>query len=301
MKNKILFLCLCISVIGLAQTTELEDSLKARKDKTPMGLNYGGVTALNFSQTSLTNWSAGGNNSVSVNGLVNLYLNYRKESTIWNNTLDIGYGLLKQGKDADVVKTDDHVEINSKYGVNARENWYYSGMINFVTQMANGYQDSGDSVKISAPFAPAYFTGAIGMDYQKNDDFNLYLSPLTTKITFVLDEELSEKGAFGVKDDQSYRVELGGYIRTHLRLNLMQNVTMNTDLSLFSNYLDQPQNVDVDWKVFIAMKVNEYISANIMTHLIYDDNIKTVNDQGEEQGPEIQFKDIIGIGFSYSF
>src|SRR6056297_1749609 len=107
-------------VFGFAQTTELEDELKTQENEVPEGMKYGGVVSANFSQTSLTNWAAGGNNSVAVNGLLNLFLNYRQENTIWNNTADIGYGLLKQGKDGNVVKTDDHVALSSKYGIKAR-------------------------------------------------------------------------------------------------------------------------------------------------------------------------------------
>jgi hypothetical protein len=301
MFKKILTLLLLFSIVSLSQTTDLEEDLKTQEEDIPNGFNYGGVISANFSQTSLSNWASGGNNSAAVNSLFNLFLTYRRKNTIWNNTLDIGYGLLKQGSNGEVVKTDDHIELNSKYGVKAAKNWYYSGMINFVTQMANGYQDAGDSIKISTPLAPGYFTGAVGMDYQKDDNFNLYLSPITTKITLVYDDELSDKGSFGVEEGENYRVELGGYIRTHYRRKLMENIILNTDLSLFSNFLNQPQNADIDWKVLVNMKVNEYISANLNTHLIYDHDIKSVNKKGIEKGPKVQFKEIFGVGISYSF
>jgi len=299
MFKRILLSIFIFSIALSGQTTELEEDLK-KKQEIPEGLKYGGVVSANFAQTALSNWSSGGNNSIAINGLLNLFLTYRKNNTVWNNTANFGYGLLKQGKESDYVKTDDRVEINSKYGYKAKKDWYYSGMINFVTQMAKGYKYENDSVKISAPFAPAYLTGAIGMDYQKKD-YAIFLSPLTTKITFVYDDDLSRQGAFGVEKDSNLRMELGGYVKTNFRKELLENVTLDTDLSLFSNFLENPENIDIDWKILLAMKVNQYISANITTHLIYDDDITTINEEGKEEGPKLQIKEIFGIGISYSF
>ncbi|HMA61715.1 MAG TPA: DUF3078 domain-containing protein [bacterium] len=302
MLKKITLIFLLIPVIIFTQTTELEDKLKQKKKDIPMGLNRGGVITTNLSQTSLNNWASGGNNSLAINGIVNLFLNYRKEKSIWNNTADIGYGLLKQGKDADFIKTDDRLELNSKYGYRAHENWYYSGMMNFVTQMAKGFDYENDTSKISAPFAPAYLTGAIGMDYQQNDTYSIFLSPLTTKMTFVIDDELSEQGEFGVEKGSKFRMEIGGYLKTNLRKEILKNVIINSNLSLFSNYIDNPQNIDIDWKILLTMKVNQYISTNITTHMIYDDDITIIDEEtGEKNGPALQLKEVIGVGISYSF
>ncbi len=301
MLNKIIFIGLVLICTIFAQTTDLESEVKKKSDEIPQGINYGGLVTANFSQTALQNWASGGNNSVAVNGLLNLFLNYRKGKGIWRNTADFGYGLLRQGEDGNVIKTDDRIEINSKYGLNATNNWYYSGMLNFVTQMAKGYKYEGDSVKISAPFAPAYLTTALGMDYQKGDVFDIFLSPVTGKLTLVIDDDLSSQGAFGVEKNSNSRLEFGGYIKTGYRKELIENVTLTTNLSFFSNYLDNPQNIDIDWKTLVAMQVNKYISANISVHMIYDDDIVTFDETGKKEGPDVQLKEIIGIGLSYSF
>lgn len=123
-----------------AQVTDAEKQLKTVNADTIMGWKKGGVFALNFAQTSLNNWAAGGQNSVAVNGIFSAFANYKKDKSAWDNTLDLGYGLLKQGKEGDVMKTDDKIDFLSKYGREAFKNVYYSALLNFRTQMRPGYK-----------------------------------------------------------------------------------------------------------------------------------------------------------------
>ena len=320
MKNIILLLTLGILIINsaLTQTTDMEEQLRTEPDDSIQGWKRVGIITLNVSQTSLTNWAAGGQNAFSANGLISLFANYKKGKGLWSNSLDVGYGIHKQGKDEDFIKTDDKIDLLSKYGRKAAKHWYYAALFNFKTQMTAGYNYPNDSVKISALLAPAYILGSLGMDYKPNDDFNMYLSPLTSKITIVSDQDLAAQGAFGVdpaeyddlnvliSEGEKTRFELGGYLRIEYRKELMENITVQTKFDLFSNYLDNPQNIDVGWETLITMKVNKYISATLTTHLIYDDDIDIAvdtNDDGiaDKSGPRTQFKEVLGIGFAYNF
>ncbi len=237
---------------------------------------------------------------------------------MWSNSLDIGYGINKQGKDEDFKKTDDKIDFLSKYGRNAAKRLYYAALLNFKTQMTAGYNYPNDSAKISALFAPAYILGSLGMDYKPKDDFSAYISPITSKITIVADKDLANQGAFGVNpakydefnvlvsEGEKVRFELGGYLRMEYRKVLMENITLLTKLDLFRNYLDNPQNIDVSWETLITMKVNKYISATLNTHLIYDYDIKfDIDTDGDGTYDDIesrpQFKEVLGIGFSYKF
>jgi len=262
---------------------------------------------MTISQTSLTNWAAGGENSISLNGLVNLFANYKKENSSWDNTLDIGYGVIKQYKsgeykDRNWIKSDDKLDFASKYGQKASKDWYYAAMVNFKSQMTPGFVYSGDTMRtrISDFFAPAYLLGAIGMDYKPSDNFTLFLAPFTSKTTFVMDDSLSDAGAFGVDPGANIRSEIGGYIKTFYKVDIMKNISFQTKLELFSNYLENPQNVDVNWENLIAMKVNKFVSVNLTTHLIYDHDVLITDGDGN-QGPRTQFKEVFGVGFSYRF
>jgi len=263
----------------------------------------GGTGSLTFSQVSFENWAAGGENSYTLNGLFSIHANYKEDKTTWENSLDLGYGIVKQASRG-VRKSDDKLEVNSKYGYKANSHWFYSGSFNFRTQFDQGYkynEDEGTKREISTFMAPAYTLVSLGMDYKPGDAFSLMISPVTGKTTFVLDDSLSNRGAFGVKKGNLIRNEFGGFVKITYNQDIWENVTLNTKLDLFSNYLDEPQNVDVNWEVMISMKVNEYLSANFNTQLIYDDNINYVNARGVEKGPRIQFKEVFGVGLSYKF
>lgn len=265
----------------------------------------GGITNINFSQTSLTNWAAGGQSSIAVNGLVSLFAKYKKGKSSWENTLDVGYGVIKQDK-LDFQKSDDRIELTSKYGLKASKAWYYSALLSFKTQMAPGYKYPDDSTKISDLLAPAYLILALGMDYKPNDNFSLLLAPLTGKITIVNDDTLSAQGAFGVDTNEVVRYEFGASLKGAYKVTIMKNVDLQTKLELFSNYLENPGNIDVNWETLIAMKINKFLTASITTNLIYDDDINIQVDENndgviEAVGPRTQFKEVLAVGLSFKF
>ena len=294
-----------------------EKNLKKLTKDTLDGWKTGGIVSINLTQISLTNWSAGGENSLSVNGILSLFANLKKGNSTWDNSLDLSYGLLQQG-DADVRKTDDKIDFTSKYGQKAFKNWYYAGLVNFKSQMTAGYNYPDDSTEISTFLAPAYVLGAIGMDYKPSEVFTLFISPITMKMTIVNDQTLADAGAFGVesaeydevgnltKNGLTTRSEYGGYLRALFKKDIMKNVNLQTKLELFTNYTEEPTHVDVNWEVLIAMKVNKFISATISTQLLYDHDIDIAVDMDgdgiiDAAGPRTQFKEVLGIGLSYKF
>jgi hypothetical protein len=317
MKLKFLSLIFLVTVFAsasIAQVTEAEKKLRAINADTIMGWKKGGLFALNLAQTSLTNWAAGGQNSAAVNGIFSAFANYKQGKSAWDNSLDIGYGILKQGKDASPMKTDDKFDFFSKYGREAFKNFYWSGLMNFRTQMRPGYKYPDTENKISDLFSPAYLLLAAGMDYKPNPYFSAFIAPLTGKLTFVNDAELSAAGAFGVTPGQNSRSEFGGYLRAIFSKNdfkdeFMKNIAFTSKIDLFSNYGHNPQNIDITWENLIGLKVNKFISVNFNTVLMYDDDIKVPVDRNgngefestEAPGPRTQFKEILGVGFSYKF
>jgi hypothetical protein len=297
MKN-IRFISLWVILLFVSNTLmaqEVKDTVKFWKTS--------GMGSLTFSQVSFENWASGGENSYTLNGIFSFQANYKKERVSWENSFDLGYGLVKQSG-LGVRKSDDRLEVMSKYGYKTNSNWYYSGSFNFKTQFDKGYkynEAEGTKRQISDLMAPAYVMLSLGMDYKPGDAFSLMLSPLSGKTTIVLDDSLSARGAFGVKEEKHLRNEFGGFIKVSYNRDVWDNVTLNTKLDLFTNYLKEPQNIDVSWEVLISMKVNEYLSANLNTQFIYDDNINYVDRDGRVMGPRIQFKEVFGAGLSYKF
>lgn len=298
----ILFICGFLH----GQVTEAEPELMEIPDlEIEEGWNSGGLFSLGFSQVSLTNWAAGGQNSLSGNFITNLHLTYGKGSLSWENTLDMGYGMVRQGQES-LIKTDDRIDFMSKLGFKAIDNWHYAGLLNFRTQMTPGYNYPNDSVKISDLLSPAYLIGAIGLDYKADSKLSLFIAPFTGKVTIVNDEVLSEAGAFGVEPGSNTRSEFGGYLRASYKINITDDIVFQTKLDLFSNYLDKPQNLDVNWETLTMIKISKYFSVSFATHLIYDESVMIevdTNNDGEIDyyGPRTQFKQLLNIGLSFRF
>jgi hypothetical protein len=316
MKKSIYIIIISLFLLNIGingQVTEPEKQLRSQNADTTQGWKTGGVLSMNLAQTSLTHWASGGQNSFAMNGLFSAFANYKRGNSVWDNSLDLGYGLLKQG-DEDFRKTDDKIDFLSKYGQKAFTNFYYAALFNFKTQFTDGFNYPDKTNIISTHFAPAYITLAIGLDYKPNPNFSAFIAPLTSKFTFVTDSYLSNLGAFGVDPGKTVKSEIGGYLRAiytknDFKAELLKNVSFTTKIDLFSNYAENPQNVDVSWETLLAFKVNKYLSVNFNTHLIYDDNIMIMKDKngngtiepGEGVKSLVQFKEIFGVGFAYKF
>lgn len=322
--KKVLLVALGLATtVSFGQVTDGEKDLQTVSKDTTNGWKKGGYFSLTGSQVNLTNWVAGGQNSVSLNSLFGLYANLRRGNMTWENSLDFGYGILRQSNKLfqdngeKWIKTDDRIDITSKYGQKASDSWYYAGLLNFRTQSTAGYDYAIDDVtEISGFLAPGYLLGAVGMDYKPNDKFSLFIAPITTKFTFVNDTILANQGAFGVdkafiNDNGVYvpgrklRTEFGGYLRMQYKTKLAENISFTTKLDLFSNYLENPERIDVNWENLLEIKLWKFLSATLSTHLIYDDdiNITVVDDAGEQIGfgPRVQFKEVLGVGLSWKF
>lgn len=296
-KTTLILLAIVLSLSGFAQESTDADTL----------WKFSGVTSLNLSQLSLSNWAAGGDNSLSGNALVKLSPDYDDGTLNWDNDLILGFGLIRTGSDP-TRKSDDQIELSSKFGYKASEKWFYSALLSFRTQFAIGYDNPGedDRLKISDFMSPGYLNLAIGMDYKPNEHLSLFLSPISTKFTFVLDEELSAAGSFGLDPDQTVRGEFGAYVKFAYKQEILKNVLLDTKVDLFSNYFENPQYIDVTWDLLLTFKINDFLSASLMTQLIYDYDIRfpyDSNGDGELDSDEsrVQFKELFGLGLTYSF
>lgn len=319
---------LVLSTAGIqAQVNPTANEEKLMKtlaeDKDSLIWTRGGTIGLNTTFTYLNQWAAGGNNSISTTGLFSYYANYRKGKNAWDNSLDVAYGILLQGLDSRAIKTDDKLDVTSKYGRQASEKWFYAALVNFKTQFAPGYAPLGTglpdySKKISDLMAPGWLLASIGMDFKPNQKLTAFISPLTYRGIFVLDQDLADAGAFGVErqfetdgvtvirgSGSNIRNEAGAYARVLFKTDVVENVNWSSKLELFSNYIDKPENVDVSWENLISMKVNKFLTCTIFTHIIYDDNTQIIKESDEitgiptNVGPGLQTKSIIGLGLSW--
>lgn len=290
-KSLILGLTLAIASMGYAQDKEDDNKVWTIK----------GVAGLNASQTSFVNWSAGGDNTVALNGFFNVGAHYKKGKYVWDNDLSAEYGSTYT-KSNSWVKSVDKFEFSTKFGYEIANKWYLSALADLKTQFDKGYKNPNDDNYISKFFAPAYSNLSLGFDYKPYSNLSVYMSPITAKMTFVADSYLSDLGAFGVDKGDRFRIEAGAYSKVSYTKEIMKNVTLISKLDLFTAYDKSFGNVDFNWENVINMKVNKFLSANIHTNLLYDNDIKEYDAEGNRSsGAKVQFKEMIGVGISYNF
>lgn len=265
--------------------------------------NIGGLISVNFSQSAFNNWAAGGENNVGLATFYKPFANYAKGKITWENTLDLRYGKNKTGEQG-WRKSDDLIDLNSKLGIQAADHWYYSALANFVTQFDNGYADAAQTEKVSAFMAPGYLTLALGMDYKPNENLSLFLSPLTTRTTFVSDDSLSAAGAYGVDLGDNAWTQLGPSAVFNYKNEIIENVMLDTKIRSMYEYASDAKFV-FNWDLILSMKVNKFLSTTITTGLIYDENVlfNVTDDAGNVTGQEKrwQFKEVLAIGITFNY
>ncbi|MBM1105425.1 DUF3078 domain-containing protein [Aurantibacter crassamenti] len=307
------------TTISFKKTEPLKEGYK--KFQVPTFWQSVNLIGLNFSQAAFVNWNAGGNNSISAQTNARFERNYKFRYFQWENILETRYGInLQEGQK--IRKTDDAIRVSSTVGYrrDTISNWYYSMKANFNTQYTDGYKYPDRETPISRVMSPGYFFLGAGTSYISEDrKFNFYVSPLTVKSTFVFDQDLADKGAFGVEkavldadgnileDGKNIFLEVGFLITNNWETQIMDNVGLKHRLNAYTDYLQSFGNIDIDWELNLSLKVNKYIVTSLGTHVIYDDDIlfdPVKNDAGiviNEGKPKLQFKQLLGVGVAYNF
>ncbi|MFT3700899.1 MAG: DUF3078 domain-containing protein [Agriterribacter sp.] len=309
-------LFISVSILSFTSVNAQDETVKGLKDAAgrtitkdpndtiPQIWKKGGLISLNVNQGALSNWAAGGDkSSLSIASLISLYAYYKKDKTIWDNTLDMAYGMVNTTS-LGTRKADDRFDFLSKYGYQiGKKYWYASALVNFRTQFTNGYTypSDGPKVKTSNIFAPAYLYISPGFTYQRNENFSISFSPATVRWTFVNDDSLSSVGAFGVDPGKKLRTEFGAFASVNYKAKISESASYQGRLDLFSNYLKKPQNIDVYMTNALLVKVTKLITVSLSLDMIYDDDVKTVDSDGNPRGAKLQLKELMGIGLAYRF
>ena len=324
-KLRLLIVCLVASALGRNAAAQLavpqvEQAVLA-SDENPLDTVevFKGTLGLNLSQTALTNWAGGGESSVAFTAMCNLSESRERgtRSSSWG--VDAALGLLRQ--QGGWRKTDDRLILTGQWNTamqRAIQDARLSVLVDARTQILPGYNlvDGlpDKDQRISDFLSPGYLVAAAGLAPKPGKKNKVFIAPFTAKLTVLMDDTLSAAGAFGVEAGQHSRLELGGYVRWNLTASLMENITWTHQIDLFSNYLNQPGNIDINWTGLLELKVNEALRTTISMHLIYDDDVvlekaparTEVSDQGVVttipaiMGPGTQFKEVLSIGVLYT-
>ena len=297
MKKGILVVALAFAFNSVSAQVNEKELLKKTEEvaakitnEKPNGWVKKGTFTFLANQSSFNNWLAGGQSNISGNIGLNYDFNYKHDTWSWDNKVTAGYGLTKI-KGQDIQKTDDRFEFNTLLGKKAIGYWYYSAFFNFKTQFDSGFDPATNTIKLSHFFSPAYFQFGPGMMWKKSDNLKFNIAPATSKLIIVHSHFTEFGPSFGVLQGDSSRYEFGAAVNGYYKFNLMTNVSMENILNLYSNYLEDAQNVDLDYTMNIAMKINKVMSTNLAFQTIYDDNAFR----------GFQVRQVIGLGVNYTF
>lgn len=319
MKKLLLLTFLFTSLIGFSQDADEDKG----EDETKEGWTKTGKITFLINQSAFSNWQGGGDNNFAGNLNINYDFDYVKGDWLWDNKLLASYGLTINDDDG-ARKTDDRLEFNSILGKKVKKYWSASFFMNFKTQFTDGYayeddyldQNPGadnEDFPTSGFFKPAYWSFGPGFLWKKNPNLYVNISPLTAKFTFITgeifnynDEDYTDPDTgeiiytyessddveiFGVDPGDSSLFEFGLNIRSYYKFDIMKNISMENIFSIYSNYLDKPQNVDLDYTMNIVMKINDVFSTNLTFQTIYDDNAYS----------GFQIREVFGLGVNVNF
>ncbi|WP_235010953.1 MULTISPECIES: DUF3078 domain-containing protein [Aquimarina] len=287
----------------------LKQKLKEITPKKPKEEHIGWKNKANFSllfnQSAFNfDWQGGGTSNIAGNVALTYEFNYKKNSLTWDNKMISDYGLtFLRGEDFP-RKTNDRIEFNSRLGQRIGKGfWNYSLFINFRSQFDKGYRftkdpDTDETIRIEEThfFSPAFIQVGPGILWKKSDNLNVNIAPVTSRMIFVDKEFTNVEGYedgdyFGVDGGESSRFEFGGSLAAYAKFKMLKNVTMEQLLNLYSNYIEDPENVDLDYTLNLNLQVNKYITGSFVFQSIYDDNAAS----------GFQIREVIGLGLKYEF
>ncbi|MEO8110826.1 MAG: DUF3078 domain-containing protein [Ginsengibacter sp.] len=282
---------------------QTNSSKEIKKEKIDSGKTWktGGIFNLNFGQGSQSNWAAGGDDfSLSIASYFGYYAFYKKGRYSWDNTMDFNYGVVNTTS-LGTRKNDDRIDLLSKVGYSLTPKLDAAALINFHSQFSKGYKYNGDGTKdlLSNFLSPGYLLLSLGLDYKPAKGLSIFVSPITSRWTFVNNDSLSAKGSYGVTPGKKVKNEIGAFSSITYLTDLNKTISYNGRLDLFSNYGHNPQNVDIMMNNMFIAKLSKLLTASLGLNLIYDDDVKLFGPNGDS--PALQFKSLIAVGFSVKF
>ena len=312
------------ATIRAAQTTVTSASNSLRpyqkfSDNDSVHWLFGGDASLLFRATTLTNWAQGGEDQIGMSPIANLYYNYKKGKYTLENYATFAYGFLKTGEN-EAIKNDDRLHYLSKFGYQMMPKMFYTASILLRTQFAAGYRYSKtDTIRINDFWAPAYVFVSAGIDYRPNNSLSFVVSPVKGRATYIgakfdIEDDLNIFRTAGMtttqKDEDGNdiihplysRYEFGGGAVISFRGNLLKDrISYNSQIDLFSNYMNNPENIDIVWAFQTKILIYRNISADIRLDMKYDHNQRPLNEDGTLGYPQVQTRSFLGLGLFYQF
>ena len=275
---------------------------------------------INFGQTFLSQWAAGGYNNYTLAAGVDANANYAKGKMIWNNRLQMDYGFLYSADKPIVQKNKDRIYLESKWGYETPiQHLSYSANFDFRTQFNNNYNYGTPTGLTTEPtrqdwlnardlksglFSPAYINLGLGLLWTPKPWFSLNFAPLTGGVVIVQDDLLRKTYGMEVIDETAgtykpMRLEFGAQLKADASFTVNENLSYTTQLALFYNYLTPKVEPRINWDNKVFWKLAKYFALTVSTNMIYDPLVILQKKDGSE-GKGLQFREFLEFGFTYT-
>ena len=354
--KKTIFIVAAMMLAGMSAWAQSSDALKAAAEAAkemseaqteapevvkPKYWEESLKTNIKFGQTSLTNWAAGGDNTVTLQAFIDGNANYKKGDLFWNNRLQLDYGFVYASSKPILQKSDDRIYFESKLGYKTENMKKFAFTVNydFRSQFNTGYEyktpsapegfDKLDDVPVkdlvqlwkdarvvkSGFLAPAYTNLAVGIDLKPANWISLNVAPITGGVVIVRDELLRKNYGMHLRKEwegvtealpadgseyKSARFEFGAQVKADIAVNVNDNFKYTSQLVLFSNYIDHPENIRVNWDNRFDWKLAKYFSLTLTTNMIYDDKVMIYSEADGLTKQRVQFKESFLFGFTWT-
>ena len=316
--KRIVSICLFLMMTGTAFSQASFDYVRKRaqtikftegdtEERKPVYHSFHGKNLLTFSQVSYSkSWESGGVPSITLRGASNLVYTYNKNLVYFQSVFDGAYAMAWEAEN-DAVKKEDRFSFTNTFGLRTskKSSLYYITMIDLKSQFAPGYQSVTDKTIISRLFSPAYLTVSLGGSYKPKDELSVPLAPVSGRFVFVLDTAIANRGTYEVEHGQTIKTDMGCYASVIYARNFLKILSFNTKLEMFSNYKDEPLNIDVDWEHKLGFKITSYLTAEFYVRMVYKDKSRfpelLADGTTVLRGPQLQVNESFNIGLTYAF
>jgi len=308
----LLFVAILFALPTYAQAPEAnEDRLKeiakaAAKDS--MGWNYSAGVGLDLGGTSIINPRVGGGvGRLGLGGIITMMANHKAEKSFWNNQLAILLGVQKLGRTSinqpeGFQKSNDVLRLNSTYGhkFKGSEKWYFGADLMVQTQSLETYLSNYLTAVDAADFIVSNFASPVlvqlspGITYKPNNKLSFQYSPVALRWIYVANDNIARLDVHGNDVEFDDMGNITSFSNSFLGLGsefvgryddkyYQDKISLSSQLRLFSNYLDHPENIDVLFTNKLSLYIWKGLSLDLIGEVFYDQDVKMVIDENDNK------------------